>query len=407
MATNDFDWQAVLAKGQPAGYKGGPIVTTHGQQMTPELQAALDYNKALRYQSAAQRKQEADQQYGAGNYTMTQAGAMPTNKSALQPSQAAQNDTSGFTVGGTATGTPNMKTHYQQNPSVGGGVGGAGSGAGGTGGASGGGTGGGTGGSHQQSLLAAAQAGQWTPELAEWLEKNSVEGRTAAMLKNGSPLLERAQTLAQQQANASGVLNSTMAAEAGTSAMTQQAAQIAGADAQLIQQQGLANQAAKNDAAKSNAGLYYQALSDAVRLGESSRQFDAEQQNRLLQQQRDIELRKYMAELDVANREKMAELDNKWRAKVQADDNLAGAWGSMMQNIGNIQNNPQLKNETKATLIQQTITQFDSFAQWSSTISGSDVSALLNFEVDDGQGGSAGSAGGTGSTGGAPAWEQT
>jgi hypothetical protein len=110
MALNDFDWQSVLAQGKPAGYINGPIVTDQYTTMTPQLQATLDYNKALRYQSSFQKQQEATQQYGAGNFRMTPAGAVPTT-----PQPAPPPDPNGFVIGGSVpagtqprTGQPGM-----------------------------------------------------------------------------------------------------------------------------------------------------------------------------------------------------------------------------------------------------------------------------------------------------------
>jgi hypothetical protein len=106
MALNDFDWQAVLAKGKPPG-GGSVIITDNKTPITPEQQAALDYNKALRYQSSAQKQAEAMQSFGVTSPTEmrgTPAGYMPTNPVNL-PKPAPDNGTG--VIGGNATGTSN------------------------------------------------------------------------------------------------------------------------------------------------------------------------------------------------------------------------------------------------------------------------------------------------------------
>jgi hypothetical protein len=133
MAT--FDWQSILAAGKPAGYISGPIITDKHTEMTPQLQATLDYNKALRYQQSAQRQQEAAQQYGVSTSELrgTPAGYIPKDTSKIKapppdpngfgmvgsapPTQSQRNTATApkpapvnngtGTVGGSATGTPN------------------------------------------------------------------------------------------------------------------------------------------------------------------------------------------------------------------------------------------------------------------------------------------------------------
>lgn len=70
---------------------------------------------------------------------------------------------------------------------------------------------------------------------------DTVEGRTAELLKSGNPLLEQAKTNALQSANARGLLNSSIGVEAGEQAVLNQAENIATKDAAIYntQRQGL------------------------------------------------------------------------------------------------------------------------------------------------------------------------
>jgi len=70
----------------------------------------------------------------------------------------------------------------------------------------------------------------------------SAEDKIAGIMEAGSPLLQRAQTKAMQLANSRGLLNSSMATEAGTAAVLDQAKQIADMDLrheQAMEQQDL------------------------------------------------------------------------------------------------------------------------------------------------------------------------
>ncbi len=100
VAPDGFNYGAILAKGAPAGYIAGPIVTDKNTVMTPELQATLDYNKALRYQQSANRFNEAAANYGTTDMYATPAGYIPRDKSLIREPAP---DPRGFVVGGSAT----------------------------------------------------------------------------------------------------------------------------------------------------------------------------------------------------------------------------------------------------------------------------------------------------------------
>ena len=88
--------------------------------------------------------------------------------------------------------------------------------------------------------------------------EGTVEDRTLAMLTDGHPLLERAKQMALEQANASGLLNTSMGVQAGVSAMMDQAVQMASQDAAAFNTQALANMDATNAALAQNADYQQQ-----------------------------------------------------------------------------------------------------------------------------------------------------
>lgn len=112
--TEAFDWQAVLARGpvpKPADYNpistfmdgvGGYVMDDGFRPFSDADKAYREYNKALMYKQADDRRQEAVQHYGTDDLYATPAGFIPKNKSLFPESPP---DTSGFVFGGTPTGT--------------------------------------------------------------------------------------------------------------------------------------------------------------------------------------------------------------------------------------------------------------------------------------------------------------
>lgn len=74
-----------------------------------------------------------------------------------------------------------------------------------------------------------------------WNEDMSSAGRLNSMLSSGSPLMQTAALQGRQMAARAGLMNSTMGSEAAQKAMIESATPFATTDAQLFQQQQLAN----------------------------------------------------------------------------------------------------------------------------------------------------------------------
>jgi hypothetical protein len=395
-----FDWQAVLAKGKPAGYINGPIITDKHTEMTPQLRATLDYNKALRYQQSAQRLQEAAQQYGVSTSELrgTPVGYIPKDTSKIQLSAAARNDTSGFVIG--PINEPNMKAYYDKNPPASGTVGlatrGPGGGAGslsiptgaltgggtaGGGGTTGGGaaTGGGGGAASGSGGLIAGAAGAGTSaateraaleraQLERWnvTAPQTVQGQLDGLLARGNPLFERARTQTMQAANDRGILNSTMAAEAGQAAMLDRALDIARPDAATNAAAGQFNAGAANNMAQFNAG----AANDTSRFNAGqANQMASDNANRNLDWAKtnyNGQLQKALAQMDIDSKRELTILDGQIKkdlAKVEADfktamqtsQSAAGLYSDAIRSITTIMVDPKLDAGAKQNLTNQLI----------------------------------------------------
>lgn len=266
---------------------------------------------------------------------------------------------------------------------------------------------------------ALTKANQVNPTLNPFEEDKGVAGRVNTITSQDGPLMQLAATRARQDANKMGLRNSSMAVGAGQKAVLEAATPLATADASLYQQSRLANQQAQNAASTTNSNNAIQAGMrgteldqggmmfdkemaqknqqfdatlglDKARLGETTRQFDTSQaSNRsmfdkeMAQKAEQFGLTQTqqmaLANLDVQTKLKMSEIESANRADIQSNMNISNAWGTLMTNIAQIQNNPDLEQAAKQTLIDNTMDQFNRFSTfWKKATGGTvDVSDLL------------------------------
>lgn len=103
------------------------------------------------------------------------------------------------------------------------------------------------------TLAVAGSAGYDPEQRSIDVAKETVSGQLDALLKSGSPYLDRARAGAEQYANKRGLLNSSIAAGAGEGAAIDAALPIANADANVYGTAARDNQAARNNALNFNA----------------------------------------------------------------------------------------------------------------------------------------------------------
>jgi hypothetical protein len=239
------------------------------------------------------------------------------------------------------------------------------------------------------------------PVTQEFDESKGVAARTNDIIKQDSPLMQTAATRAAQQANARGLRNSSMAVQSGQQAVIESATPIANADANLYQQQSLTNQGVRNQTNQFNATNSQQNNQFGRSLMEQARQFDFGQSQQEQQFLKDLALRqnqlttqaktaadqmenqRTIAQMDAASKEKLIGIEAQYKTSIAGNENISQAWGSMMDGISRIQNNPDLDAATKATQIQNTINGFQSFTNFWNKVGGGtlDVSDLLNFGI--------------------------
>lgn len=298
---------------------------------------------------------------------------------------------------------------------------------------------------YADTLTGLQQANTIKPTLGTFDESKGVAGRVGSITSQASPLMETARTRAKQRAASSGLMNSSIAAQAGEQAVIETATPIATADANLFQQQNLTNQQASNAAATQNANnaltagvqgsqldvsqdqskrslmeqarqfdtstaqrdsqfgvtsaqqqqqIDNQRNQASAQLGENARQFDRSRADNVAMFDRELgeKARQFgltqdqqmsLARMDVDTKLKLAEIEAGYKQEIQGSANISNAWGTTMQGIAAIQGNPNLDEATKATLINNNLASFQAFSNfWKKATGGTtDVSDLLNFSV--------------------------
>lgn len=88
-----------------------------------------------------------------------------------------------------------------------------------------------------------------------------------------------------------------------------------------------------------------------------------------------------VAKLEGENRAALLAAEAKYKSDIASNENIAQAWGTSMSSIDKIQNNPDLDENAKNTLIGNTLANFQAFTEfWKKAGGGTvDVSDLLNF----------------------------
>lgn len=189
--------------------------------------------------------------------------------------------------------------------------------------------------------------------------------------------LKREQTSAQQSqfAQEFGLKSQQLAAQEAQSAqnLSLQGRQLDAQIAQFAQNLGLTEQELqmkKEQLSAADRQALAQLELQRSQLAQQQEQFNAKQAQDAT-----------LARLDADTKTKLSTLDAEWRSKLGGDQNITNSWGTMMQSIGNIQNNSALDEAAKRTLIQNTIGSFQAYASFYSKATGIDVGSLLDFQI--------------------------
>lgn len=185
-----------------------------------------------------------------------------------------------------------------------------------------------------------AQAYGWNPvEYQIDPETMTVSGQLEALLAEDSPYMQMAKQYGLERANASGLLNSSMAAEAAWSAALEAAVPIAGADAEAYLTQQLANQEVVNQAARDYA-QWQTEVSKA----------NAEMANHTNELMLSINSDQAMKYADLALQERLAALNIDENLKIQTQNAATQIMQTGMQWLSEIDQMEGLSEEDRALL---------------------------------------------------------
>ena len=215
----------------------------------------------------------------------------------------------------------------------------------------------------------------------------TVQGQLDSFLGSGSPVMERARAGAMQQANSRGLINSTMAAQAGEAAALDVAVPVAQADANIYNQVAGQNQQFKNQAASQNAQLGTQvnmanadaenraasqnaqlgtqtnmanadaankAAAQGAQLGTQTSQINAELtlKEQMAREQNNTQI--VMANADAATKTELANIEAQYKVLMQGNVSATDIYKSSMANISSILMSPDLDGPAKnAAILQQ------------------------------------------------------
>lgn len=187
---------------------------------------------------------------------------------------------------------------------------------------------------------------QAAPVVRGVTEQETVQGQLQGILAKESPLLQRAQGRAMDIANSRGLLNSAMAAQAGTAAMIDAAAPIAAQDAQTFQSASRENQSTLNQAA----------------------QFNTDALNKM-----------GLAGFQAQTSKELAAIEAQYKTAMQASETAKSLYMQVTKNITDIMLNDRVPAAEKQGLVQQQSSLLRSGLAVASADMGADFTRLLDF----------------------------
>lgn len=186
----------------------------------------------------------------------------------------------------------------------------------------------------------------------------TVQGQLSGLLDKNNPLNQTVTTLAKQQMNDRGLINSSIAESAGLSALLNNAIQIANPDATTYGQAAQSNANAANQASLSNAQMANQkSISDATLANQVT-----------------------LAKLNASTQKELAALEARYKTAAQTSASATAMWQTAMNNLTNIMSDPNLDAASKQQSINNIINSLATGIKISGKIGGIDFGNLLQFD---------------------------
>jgi len=194
----------------------------------------------------------------------------------------------------------------------------------------------------QNPTASQAQTNVWNVDPT----KQTTSGQLGEILKTDNPLMQTAATQAKQDANNRGLINSTMAVQAGQQAMINSATPIA----------------------QNNASTYASNAQFNTQQANAMGQFNSAEQNKLLQ-----------TSLDLNNRTELANIEANYKNLMQANSSAYSTWQQTLKNISDIQTNADMDAKTKTAAVKEQTDLLKNSFSMLGAMNNLNLAELLNF----------------------------
>ena len=185
----------------------------------------------------------------------------------------------------------------------------------------------------------------------------TVSGQFNDLIKSDNPLITMGRTMAKQEMNKKGLLNSSMAIGAADAAAYQTALPIAQADAATYKGVADMNQNAQNQALQSNTA----ALNDAAKVNI------------------DAWAKTASANMDAANKSTLANIEANYKTLVQANTSVSDYYAKAMQNVTDISMSADMDATAKQNAINTQLAQLQTYLGMQEKMTNLNYGDLLNF----------------------------
>lgn len=228
-------------------------------------------------------------------------------------------------------------------------------------------------GTEEKDLLAPdktlqANAIGFDPEKRTVNANETVAGQLDSVLAKDSPVLQRARSSAAGVANSRGLLNSSMATQAGEAAVIDAAMPIASQDASTFSAAARDNQVAGNTALAMNADATNKAAA-----------LNTDAANRVALTRLDAQSQQALQTLRGDQAKVLAEIEANYKQLMQANSSTAAVFNESMGQIATILRDPSTSAEQKESAVSSVNALLQSSLAVSGAISNLDLGALLNF----------------------------
>jgi hypothetical protein len=207
----------------------------------------------------------------------------------------------------------------------------------------------------------------------------TVSGQLDKVLSNDSPVLQRARARSTETANSRGLVNSTMAAQAGEAAVIDAAMPIAAADANVYNTSSMYNTQAQNAALTQNAAESN--VTSRVNAGAANQQgnmgYAAELEGGLIELRGNVE--SALQELRGGQAVQLANIEAQYKQLMQANSSVASLFTESMQQLSSILRDPTTSAAQKESATTAQMQLLESSLAAAGAISNMDLLALLDF----------------------------